>query len=227
MLRRSLAPAVLALALVAAPSAHAQQRTISVVGDATLTAANDTARVGFGTAAVRRSRVAALGASSTRLRRVLETLRAAGIRPADLRTSPVSVQRLRSRRGRPLRRYRASGGVTALVRDARRAGSVVQAGLGAGATSVRGPRFFVLDARAFARRALVLAFGDARAKAQALAREAGLTLGPPVSIRESAFQEEAATQDDAATPDGQAAPAPTRPGTSTVEASVNVVFEAR
>ena len=221
--------AVLAMALPSVAAGQAQ-RTISVAGDATLSARNDSARIGFRVETTRRTRRAALGASSARLRRVLAALRRVGIRSADTSTGRVRIVRPRGRRGRPLRRFAARGGVRATLRDASRAGVVLDAGVDAGATSVTGPDFFVGDPAALLRRALVAAFADARAKASQLAAAAGLTLGRPLSIRESTFQGDSSGDDEGAAGSpatGRTRTPPTRPGRSEFEATVFVMFEAR
>ena len=73
---RSAAVCVLA-ALFLVPAANAQSpvRTISVTGEGSFRAANDTARVGFGVVARGATRPAALRGSSARLRRVLAAIR--------------------------------------------------------------------------------------------------------------------------------------------------------
>ncbi len=221
--------------LLLAPAANAQApaHTIAVTGDASLTAANDTARVGFGVEGRGPTAPVALRRSSARLRRVLSALTELGIAARDLRTRSVSVSRRRDRRGRKLPGYIARGGVSAVVRDVTRTGEVVDAGVNAGATSVSGPAFFIDDPQALLRRALVAAFRDARSKAAELAAEAGLTLGAAVRIRESTFvgsetdlfsdEESAGGQVEAR---GAPPPAPTRPGRSQVFGTVYVVFEA-
>jgi uncharacterized protein len=140
-------------------------RTISVTGEATLTAANDNARVGFGVEARGATRPVALRRSSANLRKVLAALRQLGVADRDLRTRGVSVARRRDRRGRRLPGYIARGGVSVVVREVTRTGAVVDAAVGAGAASVDGPRLFIEDPRALLRRALVAALGDARSKA--------------------------------------------------------------
>ena len=228
--------AVALLALLAPTTASAQsERTISVAGEASLTARNDAARVAFGVSAVRATRRSALDATSRRLRRVIGALRGQGVAATDIRTGSVSVTRRRDRRGRPIAGFRAGQSVRAVVREAPRAGAVVSAAVDAGATSVSGPSFFVSDPRALVRRALGLAFQDARLKAEELARQSGLTLGRVLAIRDSAFQDAGGVhQEDRESfseggggerPPG--APAPTRPGTTRVEGFVDVVFEAR
>jgi uncharacterized protein len=229
------AAAVLAvLVLVPAASAQAPVRTISVTGEGSTRAANDTARVGFGVEARGATRPVALRRSSARLGAVLAALRRLGVADPDLRTRGVRVVRRRDRRGRKLPGYIARGGVTATVRDASRAGAVVDAAVDAGAASVDGPRFFIDDPNAALHRALVAAFRDARTKATALAAEAGLTLGQTISIRESTFVpsdsdlvgfDENASGGGGEQQDRRVA-APTEPGRTQVFGTVYVVFEA-
>lgn len=228
--------AVLAALLLLPAAAHAQApaRTISVTGEGALTAANDTARVGLGVEGRGPTAPAALRNSSARLRKVLAALKGVGVADGDLRTRGVRVERRRDRRGRKLPGFIARGGVTAIVRDVKRAGAVIDAGVNAGAASVSGPSFFIDDPRALLRRALVLAFRDAREKAAALAAEAGLTLGDAISIRDSTFvpSETDFFSDDESSGGGAlrqeaAPPAPTKPGRTQVFGTVFVVFEAR
>lgn len=231
-LRFALVALLATLLLVPTASAQAPARTISVTGDASLKAANDTARVGFGVEGRGRTASAALRNSSARLTSVLGAVKELGVADADLRTRSVSVSRRRDRRGRKLPGYIARSGVSAVVRDVKQAGAVVEGGVAAGASSVSGPSFFIDDPRALLRRALVTAFGDARSKAAELAAEAGLTLGGAISIRESTFvpSETDFRTDDNAGSEGQqplSAPAPpTKPGRSQVFGTVYVVFEA-
>lgn len=227
----STAIAVLALLLPAsAAQAQAPVRTISVAGEAELTAANDSARVGFGVEERGATRPEALRRSSASLRRVIAALRELGVAATDLRTRGVSVATRRDRRGRRLPGYVAGGGVTAVVRDVRQAGAVVDAGVAAGAASVSGPSFFIDGPAALLRRALLAAFRDARAKATDLAGEAGLTLGQPLSIRESTFvpsdTDFVSGGDGGGRDESFSRAAPTRPGRSRISGTVYVVFEA-
>lgn len=216
------------LLLVPAARAQVPLRTISVAGEAQLSAANDSARVGFGVEARGATRPEALRRSSARLRRVIAALRALDVAERDLRTRGVSVTPRRDRRGRRLPGYVAGGGVTAVVRDVDRTGALIDAGVTAGAASVSGPTFFIDDPAALQRRVLLAAFRDARAKAAGLAAEAGLTLGRPLSIRESTFvpsDTDFAGGGGGGAQDESRSRAPTRPGRSRVSGTVYVVFE--
>ena len=229
----SAAACVLAVLLLApAAGAQAPARSISVTGEGSIRAANDTARVGFRVEARGATRPVALRRSSARLREVLAAIRRLGVEDPDLRTRGVTVVRPRERRGRKLPGYIARGGVTAIVRDVSRTGAVVDAAVAAGAASVEGPRFFIDDPNAALHRALVAAVRDARTKAAALAAEAGLTLGQAISIRESTF---VPAESDLIGFDedsggggggGRRVAAPTEPGRTRVFGTVYVVFEA-
>jgi|Tabmets5t2r1_1033131.scaffolds.fasta_scaffold52148_1 uncharacterized protein len=227
---RSAAACVLAvLLLVPAANAQSPMRTISVTGEGSLTAANDTARLGFGVEGRGATRRVALRNSSANLRRVLAALKGLGVADRDLRTRGVSVARRRDRRGRTLPGYLARGGVTAVVRDVAQVGVVVDAAVAAGAAAVDGPSFFIDDPRALLRRALVAAFRDARSKAAALAAEAGLTLGQTVSIRESTFVPSETDFDNGGGGGGgelRQRAAPTEPGRTRIFGAIFVVFEA-
>lgn len=220
----SLALALLALALPA--TAVGAERTVSVTGKATLEVPNDSARVGLGVSAVRRTKAAALRATSARLRKVIAAAQAIpGVGDGDVRTGRVTVGELR-RDGRKL--YRTGQGVTVTLHQPDQAGALIGAAVRAGASGVRGPSYFVGDTEAAYRRALAAAFEQARAKAQALATQAGATLGPAQTIVEAGAIEPPqplpaagkGTEESAE----EAAPPPTKPSTSTVTATVDVVF---
>ncbi len=228
--RSAAGAAVVLLFLVPAAHAQAPARTISVSGEGSVRAANDTARLGFGVEGRGPTRPVALRRSSAKLRRVLAALRGLEVADSDLRTRGVSVDRRRDGRGRRLPGYIARSGVTAILRDVTRTGTAIDAAVAAGAASVNGPSFFIDDPRAVLRRALVAAFRDARSKAAALAADAGLTLGQAISIRESTFVPAETDFPDFDSGGGgnevRSEPAPTEPGRTRVFGTVYVVFEA-
>jgi uncharacterized protein YggE len=230
MRARCAAACVVAMSLlVPAASAQVPARTISVTGQAALSAANDTARLGFGVEGRGATRPVALRNSSASLRRVLAALRGLGVADRDLRTRGVRVAPRRDRRGRKLPGYIARGGVTAIVRDVTETGAVVDAAVAAGAASVDGPSFFIDDPRALLRRALVEAFRDARSKAAELAAEAGLTVGQAISIRESTFvpsETDFDSEGGGGQDESRRVAAPTEPGRTRVFGTIYVVFEA-
>ena len=177
--------ACLALLGLAAPGvADAQQPDgISVAGDAEAFADNDMGTFRFGVTARRPTAAAALRSASAAVQRVVGASRATGVARSDIQTDVVNVERRRTRRGRTT--WIARNAVRVTVRKLSDAGTLVDRAVGAGATSVEGPELGVADVKALYRRTLAAAFADARAKAEALAAQAGMRLGAPVRIRES------------------------------------------
>jgi uncharacterized protein YggE len=240
--------ALLALALLvpAASARAATERTISVTADATLKVPNDSASLGFAVSRERRTRGAALRAVASGLRGVIAIVQATpGVGPGDITTGRISVRKT-FRGTRPV--YRASEGVGVILHQPEKAGELVSAAIGAGATGVSGPNFFVGDSEAAFTGALTAAFDKAKVRATALATQAGGTLGPTLSIDEGEgpsitpeFDAKSAptptcgtstTEPTAptvptkptATKRCATAPPPVKPGTSTVTATVHVVF---
>jgi uncharacterized protein YggE len=220
---------------VAAPAlAHADdttdlRRKITITGDSSTVVSNDAARVIFGVHATRPTAGAALKAASRQMQRVLGAVRAGGVAAADIQTRTVSVSKLApGKRGTP-RGYRAGQSIRVVVRDVAKTGTVIDQAVGAGATGVSGPDFFVSDSAHSYDDALGLAFDDAKAKAQLLAARAGAQLGAALSIDEDTDVETlaptAADSAGSASPLKIAPPTPARPGQSRVNARISVVFE--
>jgi uncharacterized protein YggE len=221
-LRAASLAVVLALFLLAPAFAAAQERTIAVQGTATQKVPNDTASLRFSVTKERRSRAAALRIVSRRLGQVIGAIqRIPGVGPGDVTTGAVSIRKA-VRNERTL--YRASEGVTAVLHQPERAGEMISAAVRAGATGANGPTFFPGDPEAAYDNTLIAAFDQAKAKAAALAARAGAILGAPITIEEGA--EVVPGQPAAArSPRSVSAPAPpAKPGTSTVTATVRVVF---
>jgi uncharacterized protein YggE len=214
--------AIAALALVLPASASAVERTVTVKGSATQKVPNDAAKLGFSVSKERKSREAALHVVAVRLRAVIAAVQATpGIGPGDVTTGQISVHKI-TRDKRTL--FRASEGVGVVLHEPERSGELVNAAVAAGATGTRGPDFFASNPEAAYNNTLIAAFDQAKAKATTLATRAGATLGPALTIEEAT---EAVPVEGRASPKGAAdtAPAPpSKPGASTVTATVRVVF---
>ena len=170
--RTTILTALLALALLVPASAQAAiERTVSVTAEATLKVPNDSASLGFSVSRERRTRGAALRAVAGGLRGVIAAVQATpGVGPGDVTTGRISVRK--SFRGeRPV--YRAGEGIGVTLHQPDKAGELVSAAIGAGATGVSGPSFFVGDTEAAFANALAAAFDKAKLRATALATRAG------------------------------------------------------
>jgi uncharacterized protein len=223
-MRRLLLPLAICAALSAPAAATAAERTVSVEATVERAVPNDAARVHFTVSKERQGRAAALRIVAARLRAVIAAAQATpGVGPGDVTTGSISVRRVK-RGERPV--YRASEGVTVVTHDPNAAGDLVAAGVAAGATSSRGPDFFVGDSATAYNAALAEAFAQAKRKAEILATAAGATLGPALTIAESgsvvAFSPTSA-KDAPSGAEAEPSP-PTKPGRSTVTATVAATF---
>ncbi len=117
---------------------------------------------------------------------VLDTLRRMGIESEQIRTQGVSVSpqyQYPRDGGRPtVVGYDARNSVQVELKDLTRVGSTIDGGLGAGATSVGGLRFFASNTDEARREAMRLAVESVRMDAEAVARAAGGQLGPLMEI---------------------------------------------
>ncbi len=234
--------ALFALALLAsAATALGAERTVAVSANATIKVPNDTATAGFSVSKERRTRGAALQASSTKLRAVIAAVQGIpGVGAGDVKTGRISVRKT-LRGNRTI--YRASEGIGVTLHQPDHAGDLVSAAIAAGATGLSGPTYFVGDSEAAFGKALAAAFEKAKAKAATLAAAAGATLGEALTIDEGEGGEffagapqknESSSGCAAGGPVAKRATAsactpspPVKPGTSTVTATVRVVFALR
>lgn len=201
--------------------AAASAAGITVTGTGSVTTRPDTAEWSFGVQTSAETAEAALSANSDAMAKVVAALKAAGISGDDLQTEQVSVYPRTSEDGLSVVGYDASNTVRATIHDLGRAGGIVDAAVAAGANQVYGPSLTVSDADTQYRAAVDAAFDDARARAEAIAEKAGVTLGAPVAIVEGgggAVPYYGQAADEAGAEVG------IEPGTQDVGASLTVTF---
>jgi uncharacterized protein len=125
-------------------------------------------------------------ANADAMKAVLDKLKGLGL-PADaIRTSGYDLQpQFDYVNGRQsLREYLARNTIEVRVDEVSRAGDVLDAAVGSGATSVSGVRFDLKDRSAAEREALKKAVADARGRAEAAAAGAGMKVDRVVKIEE-------------------------------------------
>jgi hypothetical protein len=225
----TIAALVAACALLPAAAGAATGRTVAVTASATLKVPNDTATIGLGVKRERKTRAAALQATAVGLRKVIAAAKTfPGIGDGDIRTGRINV--------RPVQKgkvtvYRATEGISVTLHEPSKAGELISKGLAAGATGVSGPSFSVGNEEEAFAKVLGAAFVKAKQHATVLATQAGAGLGAAITIEEGEGAEfigprEFAPAEEAGSVKGVAEPTPpTKPGTSTVKATVHVVFE--
>jgi hypothetical protein len=155
---------------------------------------------------------------------VVAALRDSGIREDDLRTEQVSVYPRTSDDGRTVVGYDASNTVRATIRDLDRAGPTVDAAVSAGANQVYGPTLTLSDSKAQYGAAVEAAFDDARTRAEAIAEQAGVSLGAPVAIVEGGGGGVAPGFDRLAAAEAAATDVSVQAGTQEVGATLTVTF---
>jgi len=203
-------------AVSAAPDA---EQGITVIGTGVVTSVPDRADFSFGVTSEGRTAAAALAANAAEMRRVIAAIRAAGVAADDVQTQQISLSPRYTDEGESIVGYTASNTVSARIRDLGRAGAVIDAAVEAGANQVFGPSLTRSDSNELYRTALRAAYANARAKAQALAAAAGITLGRAVDMVESGGPMPMPAAESARLTD-----TPIEPGTQEIQATVTVTF---
>jgi len=181
--------ASLMLALTTQVSGTAQasnEPVIITTGDGVVKMAPDRVWVTIAAESRAKSPREAQRANADAMKAVLDKLKGLGL-PADaIRTSGYDLQpQFDYVNGRQsLREYLARNTIEVRVDDVSRAGEVLDAAVGSGATSVSGVRFDLKDRSAAEREALKKAVADARGRADAAAAGAGMKVDRVVKIEE-------------------------------------------
>jgi uncharacterized protein len=178
--------------------AHADdlKRSISINGEASVSAKPDVVHVTIGVESTGKAANEVLSANSKTTGDVLAALKAAGVDPTDLQTSNFSVQPLilrpqnsslsSSDEGPSITGYTVSNAVNVTLHDLPRLGDLLDKAVNAGANSIDGVQFDVSNQSALLDDARKTALADARHKAEIYAEAAGLKLGKLVELSENA-----------------------------------------
>jgi uncharacterized protein YggE len=177
---------------------HAQQvpppaaSGIAIISDGEAKAQPDTATVRLGVQVTAPTPAEALAQMRQATEALLQRLRSAGVPDANVQTTNLNVFPVygtpQPGGGEPpITGYRGTATVTVTGQDIARASALLDAAVQAGATSVQGLTFDFRDPSQLQRDALAQAVTNARPKAEAAARAAGLTLGAVRSVQELSF----------------------------------------
>jgi uncharacterized protein len=177
-----------ALLMLAGAAFADTARTITVTGEGIVQAAPDQAVISLGVTTTDETAVAALAANSAALAEVISQLKAAGVEPADLQTSNLSLNpnwsNYESVSGSGISGYTATNLLTVRVRELGALGSILDAAVSDGANTMNGITFGLADPTPVLNEARALAVADATARATVLATAAGAELGAIISITE-------------------------------------------
>jgi uncharacterized protein len=216
--------------VVAAPTTTTDTvHTISVTSTGTVTLVPDVARVALGITITRPTVEAARSEAARVMTGIIAAAKAQGIDAKDIATSGINLSpQYENCAGGcvgpgKIVGYTMNEAVQVTVRNLDKAGSVIDAATAAGATNVNGISFDVADPNAAADQARAEAIRSARAKAEAMAKVAGVSVTGVVSIAEASTSSPIPYAAALAAPD--AIKTPVSPGTQDVQATVTVVFE--
>jgi uncharacterized protein len=170
-------------------------RSITVIGDGMVSVQPDTANTNLGYEVVTDTVKAGTAAVSRTMSSILDALHGLGVADKDIQTSNYNISMDNSSMNNnpgpnpatgttPRLQYRVSSNVSVTIHDLTKVGAVLDAAVNAGANSVYGVNFTILNQKALDRRAYSLAMDDADARAAYLADLAGVTLGPVISVSE-------------------------------------------
>jgi len=205
--------------LAGAQDAADSEDTVTASGVGSVQAVPNEAQMSFGVETRAPTAKAAVAANGDALRKVLNALRGAGAR--EIATQWVSVYPAIGENG-TIDGYSASNSVSA-VSDVGDAPGLIDAAVEAGANQVSGPGMSSTNAEELYRQALAKAIGEARERAQVLAKAAGRSLGEITSIVEGS----AATPLPYAERAALDASTPIVPGEQDTSATVSVTFALR
>lgn len=216
----AIAVALLAGGADAATKAAATGDTVTVNGTGTVTAVPDQAEFDFTVQTKGTTAAAALTRNGTDTKSVIDAVEGTGVPAANIQTTDVSLDPVMSNDGTSIIGYTASDSIAVTKLSIAKAGSVVDAAVGAGANSVSGPSLSLSSQDALYNDALKAAVAQAKTKAQALADAAGRNLGDVVTIVEGGGQ----TPLPFAVGAAAKASTPIQPGTQEVQATVTVTY---
>jgi uncharacterized protein YggE len=166
----------------------AERDTIAISGEGKVTAIPDIATIDVGLMTEKSDVKNAQLENTTKMNRLIANLKNLGVDSKDIQTSYYNIypQYDWPNGKQILRGYQVSQGVTVKIRNLDKIGDILAAAGEGGANQVSGLSFNIDDPEVLRQEARVKALENAKEKAEALARVAGVSLGKIVSFSEYA-----------------------------------------
>jgi hypothetical protein len=193
--------------------------SIIVLGQGSVRTVPDRAQISLGVSTAS----AALRANNGEIAKVIAAVKAQGIDPGDIQTEQVSLSLRYSDNGSDVVGYTASNSISVIVRSLAKVGSVIDAGVEAGANQISGPNLVLSDQNSLYRQAMRVAIANAKGKARAIANASGLRIRRITNVVESGGSTPLPVDAKTALP---ATGPPIEPGSTFVQASLTVTFSA-
>lgn len=201
-------------------------RQLTVNASGAIYVAPDQAMVQLGVTSQASTAAEALTQNSANTTAVIDAIKKLGVDAKDISTSNFNVYPTYDSSGARINGYQVNNSVTVLIRDISASGMLLDQVVTAGANNISGLSFGISDASQYQADARQQAIETARAKAEAMANAAGVTLGDIVSINESVnFQPEFPYARGMVADAAMSVPVET--GQQEVSVSVTLVYEIR
>jgi uncharacterized protein YggE len=206
------------------------KRSITVPGMGTVVVEPDVAIVRLGVNVLAETAGAARESAARTMNGVLAAITEHGVARQDVRTALVSLNPTMDYSDGNVPRitgYQVQNSVSVTLRDLGRAGELIDAALGAGASTLDGLDFRLEDPTAAADRSRSLAMADARARATTIARAAGAKVGDVVAVVEGASESPPMPFPAARMALKAESSTPVESGSQEISVSVTVTFELK
>ncbi|MBR4825546.1 MAG: SIMPL domain-containing protein [Spirochaetaceae bacterium] len=177
----------IAFICAAAVFAQSAARTISVSGSGSVKVPSDMAKLTFSVVTKETSAIASVQNNAAKMNKVYAALKKIGIEEANISTSNYRLYQetyYRDGKNEP-GQYVTSNNIIVVLEDVEKSGLVIDTAISAGVNQMNGISFLVKDSKAALDQARVLAFQQAKEKAELFAKEAGCKLGKVIKIMEN------------------------------------------
>ncbi len=222
---------IILCACMAAPAMAGERAalpSISVEGQAELSKAPDMVKITIGVRSQAPQAQEAASQNAARMNQVIQALKSK-LGPKD-RMQTTGYNLYARQKWDPKKKqnvhlgFEASNQVLVTSRNIKGASALIDAALQAGANNIHGISFGLSQAGAVKRQVQALAFADAKAQAEALATEAGMSLGKVLSISTTGKSVRHEAYSTAPKLRMAVAPTPVEPGQVDFSAAVHCVF---
>lgn len=203
-------------------------RQITVVGQGEAKGAPDTANIQLGVQTEAATAREALTNNNTQMEALIAKLKELGVADKDIQTSNIGIYPRYDNNGRRIEAYQVTNTVSVRIRNITDTGALLDRVVDAGANNVNGISFMIDDATQLQQTARDAAVADARTRAEAMAKAAGVTLGQVLAISETIGQPPVPMLMRAEAADMAAGSAvPVQTGEQTIGAQVQITFELK
>jgi hypothetical protein len=206
-------------------------RTITVSGEGRVFGAPDQAQISAGVMTDAPTAKEALARNSARMAEVIATIKKMGVDAKDIQTSgfnlsPIYLPQTSGQQMPRIGGYQVTNNVTVTIKDLAKLGDILDQVVQMGSNSVGGVSFSIADPKPLMMQARGAAVADAKARAEAYAKAAGVSVGKVVTISEVAAPVVQPMPVMAVrTMSADSAPVPVEAGQQQLSLNVTVVYE--